>query len=251
MNLTSLLLTRLIRLMSVTSQHGVINYSGLAFDDSVCGRHIREKNLLPETFWHQMNCWSFHSLEFPSTMDRNKMNDVSLSFDNFFPAAKQFPSGRVSPTFVNASPEKFEVLCDVAEEIVKPNRSEDIDKVYHEHKKPKTQHESNEILLERIASMGGGFRTFPMPSSIQKPMSTKSEKTRIIDDESLEQQIQLLSKSRLGTFPMPRVKDQRVNLEPTSLDSFQHLWENTEKRFRKEILSRRLERGDIPIYWYD
>jgi len=188
------------------------------------------------------NNTTFHPLsDSHNITEREMMIDSSPLFSSTtaVETVQQFPPERLQGT--------LNILCDVAVGEQLGKRVGDSHKLQGQEKRLKTggktlsSETDTAMLLERIRSLGGGF---PMPRF------TGALKTEQATRDIMEQQLQLLSNSNIGSFPMPPAKNQKVNLEPTSLYSFRLLWENTRPEFREEILSRRLERGDVQICNY-
>ena len=181
-----------------------------------------------------------HLYESPNPIEREMMIDSSPLFSSTAVTAPQFPPERLQGT--------LNILCDVAVGEQCGKRVGGFQKLHVQEKRLKIGKKTSSsetdttMLLERLRALGGGF---PMPRFTGV---VRTEETARRSD--IEQQLQLLSNSKIGSFPMPPAKNQKVNLEPTSLYSFRLLWENTRPEFREEILSRRLERGDVEICKY-
>ena len=97
----------------------------------------------------------------------------------------------------------------------------------------------NPVLLERISSLGGGFKWGGFGKSLAKSKASQQA-------ESKKQQP---PPTRIGAFPMPTVDGRKPDLleKKPSLASYKALWRSIEHELRQEVLSRRLQRGHVKI----
>ena len=94
----------------------------------------------------------------------------------------------------------------------------------------------NPVLLERISSLGGGFKWGGFGKSLFK-------------SKAVQQKVQEPPPTRIGAFPMPSVDGRLPALleKKPMLTSFKALWRTTELELRPEVFSRNLQRGHVKI----
>lgn len=101
----------------------------------------------------------------------------------------------------------------------------------------------NPLLVERVTALGGGF---PMPkwAGIGKKVKAKED----VNERQQAQAASIPPPTRIGAFPMPPLTDCKdLSVNAPTLSSYKNLWQGTDLDVRKEILARRLHRGDVKI----
>jgi len=101
--------------------------------------------------------------------------------------------------------------------------------------KPKISHDD---MIQRLCSLGGGF---PMPKwrggNVKKPSPSSGQRHPSVS-----------TLSRLGSFPLPPLKDvESPFLTIPSLSSYQRLWQKSAPELRKEMLARQLYFGNAKM----
>lgn len=167
----------------------------------------------------------------------------------------QIPTQRLSPSFPSAENDTapgatLNMLCDVA--AAGNGKRMGSDMQFGERKRVKSRAQpgkvscDNPVLMQRLNALGGGF---PMPRWAQAAASKGDNKQRKEDlrQQQRNRQIDRVNKMS-GGFPMPPMTEGKVlNVAPKSLSSFRTLWLQTNPDVQKEVLSRRLGRGDVKI----
>ena len=174
-------------------------------------------------------------------MDLNKMTNhqLALRLGQFPPPRipSSFPGPRLVPGGIQPS---LSMLCDVAvgDHIGKRGAKDDLKK--SDTKRFKADPASlsikdSPVLLERLSALGGGF---PMPKwggGFKKTQASKSV------------ELQKKLTPRIGAFPMPPIKEGSNRNKVPTLLSYKDLWRSTDHELRREIFSRKLQRGHVKI----
>ena len=97
----------------------------------------------------------------------------------------------------------------------------------------------NPVLLERISSLGGGFKWGGFGKSLFKSKAAQQSANKVQEPPP----------TRIGAFPMPSVDGRLPALleKKPMLTSFKALWRTTDRELRPEVFSRNLQRGHVTI----
>ena len=103
-------------------------------------------------------------------------------------------------------------------------------------------------LMARLATLGGGF---PMPCARVGRSSSDQGSMPRLSPLSRKRSVSLPYKSvRRGGFPLPKLSGGSIKTtqkKNMNLGSFKALWKETDPQLRKEVLSMKLERGNVKI----
>jgi hypothetical protein len=110
----------------------------------------------------------------------------------------------------------------------------------------------NPVLMQRLSELSGGF---PMPKWGGLEKGGKGKTVAITQEAiNVSKKLDISPSTSIGAFPMPRATEEgkiRLLTEKPVLTSFQKVWDqkewNGDLEVQKEVLARRLQRGNVLI----